>query len=139
MSLKFLWVSQFNDGTQIRQIDNNGKEHLFKEVLNSQKDLIAFSLIHTDKSLKFTIDLKSGLIFVNTTKAIEPEVELLENKKEVRLIYFRRVTKTFGIQNLKQVNESILYFLGYQYTSKCGKNKKVFLQIDSDGNFIIRS
>jgi len=53
--LKLHWLATFTDGSQLKQF-NNDKENLFRQVLNKQNDLRYFSLYHTQKDLKFSVD-----------------------------------------------------------------------------------
>jgi len=132
--LKIHWLAQFSDGSQLKQFDN-GKENLFRGVLNRQNDLVKFILFHTEKSLRLTLDLKLGVIYINNIQI--PQAELLSNSgSKNRLIYFRRITKEIT-QTGKTLNTTVFYFLGYQYNNLAGKNFKKLIQIDDNGNLVI--
>ena len=132
--LKIHWLAQFSDGSQLKQFDN-GKENLFRAVLDRQNDLVKFILFHTEKSLCLTLDLKLGVIYINNIQI--PQAELLVNlDRKNRLIYFRRITKEIA-QTGKTLNTTVLYFLGYQYNDKAGRNFKKIIQIDETGNIVI--
>jgi len=132
--LKLHWLATFTDGSQLKQF-NNDKENLFRQVLNKQNDLRYFSLYHTQKDLKFSVDLKLGIIYINKQQI--PEAELLFNSnRRNRLIYFRRITHELTV--FGQITDTkIIYFLGFQYNNLAGKNFKKLIQIDDEGNIII--
>lgn len=134
--LKIHWLAQFSDGSQLKQFDN-GKENLFRDVLNRQNDLVKFILIHTERSLRLTLDLKLGVIYINNVQMPQPELlSNVDDRNRKRLIYFRRITEKIT-QTGNIINTTVLYFLGYQWTDKTGKNFKKIVQINSEGNIII--
>jgi len=138
--LKIHWLAQFSDGSQLEQFEANGKENLFRGVLNRQNDLTRFILFHTEKSLRFTLDLKLGVIYINDIQMPQPELlSNVDDKNRKRLIYFRRITKELNSfkGTVSTTNTTVLYFLGYQYNNEIGKNFKKILQINNEGNIII--
>ena len=119
--LKIHWLAQFSDGSQLKQFDN-GKENLFRAVLDRQNDLTKFILFHTEKSLRLTLDLKLGVIYINSIKMPQPELlSNVDDRNSKRLIYFRRIAKEIT-QTGKTLNTTVLYFLGFQYNNLAGKN-----------------
>jgi len=133
-SLKLHWLATFNDGSQLKQFDND-RENSLRQVLDRQNDLRYFTLYHTKKDLRFSVDLKLGIIYINKRQI--PEAELLSIKGgNLRLIYFRRVAHelaSFG----KIGSTKIIYFLGFQYNNLAGKNFKKIIQINAEGSIII--
>jgi hypothetical protein len=134
-SLKLNWVAKFNSRPNLKQFDENGKEHVFKEVLALYNDLKSFSLFHTKKNLIITLDIKTGLIYINNKQIPEPELLFRESRK-LRLIYFRRNKITLN-DKLSELNRTVTYFLGYQYNDIQGNNHKKLIQIDNEGNITI--
>ena len=134
-NLKLHWVAKFNSHPDLKQFDNNGKEHALKEVLALHDDLKSFSLTHVEKDLQFVLDIKTGLIYINNRQIPEPEL-LSKKDRKLRLIYFRR-NKVFLGTNLQELSRTITYFLGYQYNDGQGNNHKKLIQINSDGNIVI--
>jgi len=132
--LNLHWEAKFIDKTILLQYEE-GKENLFQIVKDRFSQLTSFSLIHRINPLKITVDLQKGLIYFNSKK--QPlESNLYIFKKNIRLIYFRRnkiITNTNGAFK----NHVIIYFLGYQYLNEIGRNKKVILQINQEGNILI--
>jgi len=129
-SFSFTWKAFFSDSSILEQFEN-GIENKFQLVKDKFDKLIRFSLVNKDYSQCFTVDLQNGLIIYNNYKNIE------DNKKEnCRLIFFRRHRVEFG-SNLQELGHNIIYFLGFQYNTEDNQNKKIILQIDSVGNFII--
>lgn len=130
--LTFEWIAIFKDGSKLQQYDND-KENLFKEVQQRFKDLVYFNL--TDKKGHlFTVDLINGRIGYNYL--ILPYMEV-EYKNNPRLVYFRRHKIEISTQDLKEVSHIITYNLGFQWNNNLGKNQKIILKIDEQGNFII--
>ena len=130
--LNFLWISRFKDNSEIYQIDQNGNEHRFQEVKDRFSELVYFHLSN-NKDKTFTVDLINGIIFLNNKQEIEPE--LIKEKKNIRLIYFRRNFIDLTLTGIK--NHTIIYFLGLQYTSINNENRNIILQINQNGDFII--
>jgi hypothetical protein len=133
-SLSFFWKAFFSDGSILEQFDNKGNEHRFQEVKDNFDKLIRFSLINKDYSQCFTVDLQSDLIIYNNYRNIN--LNNIEKKNNLRLIFFRRHRVEIGTQDLKEKKHTITYHLGYQYL-KDGKNQKIILQIDENGNWIL--
>jgi len=137
-SLSFHWLAIFKDGSHINQFVGE-EEHQFQEVVDRFEDLHVFILHHTENHTKFIVDLERGLIcgngVINNSKSTE-------EKKNIRLIHFRRVTREFAsvadftISGF-EVKRTIIYFLGYQYLDKYEKNRQAVLQIDSEGNWFL--
>jgi len=133
-NLVFHWIAIFNDG-KIEQFEN-GKEHLFKEVRDRMNDLVYFNL--TDrKGHLFTVNLQNGLIGYNRLEF--PYIETDEKKENIRLIFFRRHRIELGTNNLEEKSHTIAYHLGCQYNDEYNHNHKIILEIDSEGNWILRS
>jgi len=132
-SLTFSWIAFFNDGKIIKQYEE-GIEHRFQEVKDNLINLIRFSLVNKNFSICFTVELKNGFILYNNYRGIN--LEEIEYKENIRLIFFRRHQIEIG-ENLKQKNHTITYHLGFQYLDKLGNNKKIILQIDEEGNWIL--
>ena len=132
-SLSFHWNAVFFDGSQINQFNEDGTENLFKLVQNRFDELVYFYLTN-NKEITFTVDLIHGLIFFNNHQTIAKEFK--RKKDNIRLIFFRRHKVELTEQMVEKKHE-IKYFLGYQYLDNNGYNKKVVLQIDKDGNFIV--
>jgi len=133
-SLSFYWKSRFIDNSEISQFNKEGKETLFKEVKDKFNSLTYFYLIHKSLPICFTVDLINGLIFYNNHQKID--LNLIEKKENIRLIYFRRHTVELT-ESLEQNSHTITYHLGIQWNDKLGNNKKIILQIDSEGNWIL--
>ena len=132
-SLSFYWMAEFSDGSIIEQFDENKKEHRYQEVLDRINELEFFHLHHKILNIRFIVDLKKGIIKYNN--AIEP-VEI-EEKRNIRLIFFRRHKVEIGVVDLKEQKHEIIYHLGLQWNDKLGNNKKIILEIEDSGNFII--
>jgi hypothetical protein len=132
--LELVWKAKFEDGSKVYQYDDNNKEHLFKEVLDRFDTLSTFSLHHKSKPLIITVDVKRGLISINGIQ--EADNDLITEKTNIRLIHFRRNKVHFN-GNLQRTGHDIIYFIGYQYLTKEGKNKKVLLQVTQSGNIIL--
>jgi hypothetical protein len=99
----YVWVATYSDGTSLKQFDDFGQEHLFKEI--DQSRLASMSLIPTKPSLPpFHLHLAPWQ----------------------RLIFFRR-----HLQSSKG-SHSVYFFLGWQATIG-GRNYMSVLEIGPDG------
>jgi hypothetical protein len=130
-SLNFYWMAEFNNGV-IFQFEN-GIEHKFQEVLDRINELEFFHLYHKKLDLRFIVDLKRGLIKFNDCE----EPTAVDCKENIRLIYFRRIRKILNGQ-LQEVKCIIHYFLGFQYNDKNENNRQIVLEIDSEGNWVLK-
>jgi len=133
-SLSFLWKSVLKSGEIINQLDN-GIDTNYKKVKENFNNL-AYFYLSNNKGDTFTVDLLKGTITYNNFKELEGLKEQSKEKKNIRLIYFRRVcvdSTTSG----KVLSHKIFYFLGYQYNLENNENRKVILIIDNDGNWNI--
>jgi hypothetical protein len=130
-NLSFLWISYFLDGSIIEQL-KDGVESRFQLVKNNFDKLIRFSLVNRDYSKCFTVDLQKGFIIYNNFT----EFNNLEEKSNIRLIYFRRNTITMTESGEKK-SHTIIYHVGLQWNDTLGNNRKIILKIDSAGNFIV--
>lgn len=142
--LDLVWSAHFADGTCIHQFDDTEQtvEHKFQEVQAKEKavPLSRFLLFNVRTGTSYWADLERGRIIVEPietgVKACpasrqEPEPEVAgDPNQRYRLIYFRRVQRTFE-QSGTQIAETscmVTYFLGYQHTVD-GKNVKRIVNI----------
>ena len=133
LPLKLHWKVQFNDGTELKQFNNN-KENLFQDVLDRLNDITLFTLYHTERPFYVSVDTRKGLILVNNS--CQDYYGNNNDKKNIRLIFFRRHRISIS-GRLKSKKEQLFYFIGYQYTTSSNKNKQVFLQINQEGHIAI--
>ena len=99
----YTWVGTYSDGTYIKQLDDQGQEHLFKEI--DQSRLSSIELISTNPSLpKFCLHLSPWQ----------------------RLVLFKRHTVSSNGRH------SVFFFLGWQATIM-GRNYMSVLEIGPDG------
>lgn len=135
-----VWSAVLEDGSVINQYDETGKEVLFKEVLEVQDRLINFALYNKNLNVAYVVDLKHGCIHFTMPGIpfVGAREDMLRNDDEqYRLIYFREVERTFG-SNLEEIDSAkIIFFLGFQYTDKNGRNHKRMIRIHPDGRWTI--
>jgi len=142
--LKFIWSAKFIDGTRLNQFNNwveQADEVGFKEVLDRQDELVEFELINLETKQRFAANLINGTLSMESTDDNEtqiPDADILTRSAySYRLIYFRRVSRSFN-QQLREVSEpDISYFLGFQYNDENGKCHKRIMRITNNGKFII--
>lgn len=133
-SLSFIWTAKFKDSEDICQFDfETGKENRFQEVINKIDKLEYFILWNKEKY--FTVDLTNGLIYYNTK--LKEEKYLHKEKHNIRLIYFRRHKVEMGLNNFKEIKHEIIYFLGFQYNTDDNQNRKILIQIDKNGSWLL--
>jgi hypothetical protein len=126
----FYWVAEFNNREFLNQFEN-GVEHKFQEVIHRFDELKYFTLKHKTQDISFTVEILRGIIFHNGGEYISDKF-FKEEKKNIRLIYFKHHVMTLGDDNVQ-----VFFFIGLQYNDKNGNNRKLLLQIDKDGNSII--
>jgi hypothetical protein len=132
-SLSFTWNAILKDGIHIFQFDKDGTEHKFKEVQDKLNDLVYFNLTNNNGKM-FSVNLTNGLIGYNRLEF--PYIEIEEEKKNIRLIFFRRHKVEITEKSIEK-SHTITYHLGFQYNDKLGNNQKIILQIDEQGNWIL--
>lgn len=141
--LDLIWFAKFKDGSTIQQfedIKNQKQEKAFKEVLDRQEELEQFALMNIEYNHIYTVDLVNGIIGINSEYGLisKPDEDMLRNNSyKYRLIYFRRVSRTFGLDLSQVGNTDIIYYLGFQYNLKDGSNIKRLMKIDKSGRVII--
>ena len=132
-SLQFFWKARFTDNSEICQFDyETGIEHKFKEVIDRFDSLKCFHLYHKIENLNFTVDLISGVITFNKKSLIEKT-----DKKNIRLIFFRRHRIEIGTKTLKEESHTIEYHIGLQWQDSEKRNQKIILIIDKEGSWIL--
>jgi len=131
--LKYQWVAQMTDGTEVSQFDENGNnEVLFKEV--KEKDIAVFWLMNTEtKEKEFAVSLTSGKFFaLGKWIIVANGDEILTDRETLkyRLIYFRQVTRVFAGMSGAQMKCDIVFFIGWQANElETGKNIKKMMQV----------
>ena len=127
MENEFDWSAELTDGTIIKEIDCEGKEHLFKEVLDNIDKLKTLTLSWEDKFA--TVDLTNGHFNINGEDVAFGGLSDRTGVK-YRVIYFKRVRQTMSTDLRHKGVKNIKYHLGYQITID-GKNYQRILQIDN--------
>ena len=132
--LSFHWFAEF-ENSYLKQFEN-GKENTFQKVIDKFSELKYFMLRHKDKDMSVVVDLKRGILFINKIQMVDED--FVTEKKNIRLIYFRRHQHILG-SKAQELSHIITYFIGFQYTDKEGHNRKILLKLDKDGNIIVGS
>lgn len=131
--LNLVWKAKFADNSELNQFDGTN-ENKFKKVQDRFNDLTSFELSHISKPLRIAVDLRRGLIFINNMDFVAPEI--ISDKENIRLIYLRRNRVETDIKG-EIISHKVYYFIGFQYNDKLGKNHKILLNIDQEGNIVI--
>jgi len=121
----FEWSAKLSNSTIIKEHDKEGKEHLFKEVLDVINELEVLTLSWDKKYA--SVNFKNGHFNINGDDIAFKD--LSDKKEKYRPIYFKRVRQAIstGINN---PNENIKYHIGYQITIN-GKNYQRIVKIDN--------
>ncbi len=127
-SLNFNWLAELSDGTVINQFDT-GKDNSFPIVIKNINCINWFYLY--SKEDKYILDLKNGFIYKNKIIQDFLEEDKLKTKKNIRLIYFRRVRRYFDNQ-LTKINKTVHHIVGFQYNDINNINHKIVMQIDDN-------
>jgi len=132
---QFYWMALLKNGDYIKQYEDD-VEHRFQEVIDKFNELQFFYLYNKDNfKEKFIVDLENGFVYKNII--IQDFKETDNKKNNIRLIYKRVRRNKITTGNVKSIKEEIHYLLGLQYSDKLGNNKKIILQIDNEGNWIL--
>jgi hypothetical protein len=135
LNLQYYWRATFKNDEELCQF-SNGIENRYQLVKDRFYELKYFELYNKDNiEDKFIVDLENGFIFKNKIQTLS---EVKEEKNNIRLIYFRRNWRTFNIK-MEGLSHIIVYFIGFQYNDNIGNNRKIILQINKDGSFLIES
>jgi len=136
------WRAEFKNSSTLFQYDEQGREILFKKVIDRASDLKSLSIL-VDKNRAYTVSLQDShfSIFVNGiiinffAHDINPK-EL----KNIRYIYFIRESSKFSTKTLEQISPTKQHFwaLGFQAIYK-NSNIKRILHIYPNGEFTIES
>lgn len=129
--VKLCWRSYFKNQHVLEQFDINGKERLFKEVLDRQDELEKFELFNDTE--RYSVNLRTGLF---TIKGVEIDLFNIISQPKYRLIYYRRMQTMFTPQQIGKP-ELLCYLLGLQTTID-GKNVQRVLQLYIDGRISLQ-
>jgi hypothetical protein len=121
-----MWTALYEDGTYLPQYEDDGREHLFKEI--NETKLVELVVI-TDKH-QYSVNLRRGTFLINDMAI---RFSQYENLGGYRLIYFRRVQKHMGSGGEDTEEESTQEYVGWQMTTEDGKNHKRYLAINEHG------
>lgn len=142
--LDLIWVALFKDGNILRQFDDvdaQAGEHAFQEVLDRTEELAGFALLNVRTNAIYSVNLLNGTFSTSNGQMMEQlladEDMLRDSSCKYRLIYFRRVTRTFSHLDLKNASSPVItYFLGFQYNDADGRNFKRMVKISGDGRLV---
>lgn len=126
--LKYLFVCQYNDGTEFKQTEEDvsrrdPKRSSFFDI--AQEKLARFSLVGDGQV--FSVVLSNGRFEVNNTPLWlhDPETTLCNR----RLIFFRQHTHTVGA-DLKEKSHTVRYFFGWQANLEDGTKIERVMGVD---------
>ena len=133
--LVYYWKAFYHDGTELAQFDDEGNEHLFKEI--DQSKLKGFGWFPFTYQQEAFLKSKG-----HNVRALPLPSYVLWLKPGQRLIAFRRHFLSLSIQTPVGVssltNHKILYVLGWQETIG-GRNMQTLMYIDEEGNVELSS
>jgi len=141
------WVAKFKDESILKQFQE-GREVLFREVLNRHDDLEVF-IVAADNIL-CTVNVLDGSFTIvkdNVPIKIFADDNILDTgarpeKYVYRLIYYSKCLRQFNGHLQAVGGEQVIYTaIGWQTTTKSGENIKRIIQIYSNGvfNFVTKS
>lgn len=131
------WRAYFKGCSVLEQYNNQGKEVLFKNVLDRQEDLEKFELINEGKI--YQINLKTGMVTINGVEIFlitEQELGIPLRDAKYRIIYYKRMQTNFTVQKLEKP-KLFCYLLGWQ-TTIANRNIQRVLQIFPDGKLFLK-
>jgi hypothetical protein len=117
-----MWHAVYSEGPQFDQFDDNGIEHLFKEI--DQEKLLAFAV--EVKEVVIAVELVAG-----SFKIDDKQFEFTDPaNKKFKLIYFKRITQSFAESgDLTATKVTTEHHLGWQVV---GTNEKKILVLNED-------
>jgi hypothetical protein len=126
------WKAYFKNCRTVEQFNKDGKERLFKEVLERQDELEKFELFN-DKE-RYSVNLRTGLFSI---KGVEIDLFGISSQQlKYRVIYYRRMQTVFTPQQIGKP-KLFCYLLGLQ-TTVDDKNVQRVLQIYPDGKIVLQ-
>ena len=152
MELSYEWVARYNDGTELKQYDDEKQlVHHFGHI--DQEKIHEFEIIPTKNNLyPVKVDLKTGLFYVDNNVLVairqgDIEVDIgfwLAGKKltstwgdKAKLIYVRHVRRNFSPgPNGFSMDTSIVYEIGWEAVID-GKHAKQSITVNEQGTFEI--
>jgi len=124
--MTYIWRAIYESGEELTQY-KDGKEVLFKEI--DQERLIAFRL-DNEQGRHIIVDLKIGMFVVNGSIFAIPN---LSNRPEkYRLIYFRRVVQSIGVNGAKALPTTTEPYIGFQITINEENHKAMVSILEGD-------
>jgi hypothetical protein len=123
---EFNWSVELLNGSIINEFDDNGNEHLFKEVLAVINEVKLMTLSWGNKYVK--VNLLNGVFNINGNEFSFKGLCHLEGVV-YKLIYFKRVTQILSTGGTEK-NPNIKYHIGYQVNIN-GKNYQRIIRIDN--------
>ena len=132
------WKARFKGQYVLEQFGANGKECLFRKVLNRQDELEHFELVEDGK--KYSVNLKNGMFTINGVEIFpitETELGVPLRNAKYRIIYYKRMQANFTVQKLEGPKIHS-YLIGWQ-TTISGKNFKRVMQIFPDGKVFLQT
>ncbi len=142
--LRYLFTTQFNDGTILEQTQEDVSKTHFKksaffDVLNNTSEVKRFWLselerfqVDQSKPLrKYLVDLTDGHFEFNGDPFFmhEQTMDPSKNLSKFRLVYFRRVQQSRNVESGKESTKTI-YIIGWQANYPTGKNHKQIIYIE---------
>jgi len=121
----FEWSAKLSNSTIIKEHDKEGKEHLFKEVLDVLNDVEILTLSWDKKYA--SVNFKNGHFNINGEDISFKDIS--DRKERYRPIYFKRVRQVIST-GTSNPNENIKYHIGYQITIN-DKNYQRILKVNN--------
>lgn len=129
--LKYLWTAFFEDGTIIKQPENDqyskhdpsaeGNPSAFRDVLDKEEEspLVMFLLASPENNSIIGVDLRTGRFTINNVEFDAHDQNLDLSNKELKIVFFREVRRDtiMGVADWKEkeVEHYInRYFIGWQ-------------------------
>lgn len=139
--LAYQWVATYKDGSSLKQFEGD-KEHMFSEI--DQDNLIIFSVEKLEGKNKLSVDLRTGVFYLNDVELAMVESngdtyslgKRITPKDIIKLIYFRRVIKTLNAEFQEIGAAKILHFIGWEGIIN-GKREKWEIAISNTSDEII--
>lgn len=114
--LKYLWTAFFEDGTIIKQPENDqyskhdpsaeGNPSAFRDVLDKEEEsrLVMFLLASPENNSIIGVDLRTGRFTINNVEFDAHDQNLDLSNKELKIVFFREVRRDtiMGVADWKE-------------------------------------
>ena len=131
------WHALFHDGSTLNQFDDQGREILFRKVLDRIKDLKALSIRLGERL--YVVSLVDGMFNIGgkCVYVLDTNKYPSEKLENIRPIYFERWQQDFSTGGQPLKHQRLFTAIGFQALFE-GRNVKRYLEVYDSGDCKVR-